>query len=131
VGSARTLIVRDWNEIMPILKGIVIAMGVLIVAGMGLLAYGVATKVRTPAISAAGAPSALPQPPTVGFGTLPVPVPKGCAFGALVADGDRAYLRLISAGAVTPTPACERIIVLDVARGRVLGTIVPSDAGTP
>lgn len=116
---------------MPILKGIVIAMGILIVAGMGLLAYGVATKVRAPATSAAGAPSALPQPSTAGFGTVPVPVPKGCTFGPLVADGDRAYLRLAPAGAAAPAPACERIIVLDVARGRVLGTIVPSDAGTP
>jgi hypothetical protein len=114
---------------MPILKGIVIAMGILIVAGMGLLAYGVATKVRAPATAAA--PSALPQPSTAGFGTVPVPVPKGCTFGPLVADGDRAYLRLAPVGAAAPAPACERIIVLDVARGRVLGTIVPSDAGTP
>jgi len=119
---------------MPILKGLVIAMGVLIVAGMALLAYGVATKVRAPATAAAagaGEPSALPKPPAAGFGTLPVPVPKGCVFGPVVANGDRAYLRLAPAGAATPMPACERVIVLDVARGRVLGTIVPSEAGTP
>lgn len=116
---------------MPILKGIVIALGVLIVAGMALLAYGVATKVRAPASSAAGAPSALPQPPAAGFGTVSVAVPKGCAFGPAVADGDRVYLRLAPAGAAAPTPACERIIVLDMARGRVLGTIVSSEAGTP
>lgn len=118
---------------MPILKGLVIAMGVLIVAGMALLAYGVATKVRAPATSAAagaGEPSPLPKPPAAGFGTLSVPVPKGCVFGPIAADGDRAYLRLAPAGAA-PVPACERVIVLDVARGRMLGTIVPSEAGTP
>lgn len=118
---------------MPILKGIVIAMGVLIVAGMALLAYGVATKVWAPAtpVVGASAPSALPQPPAAGFGTVPVMVPKGCIFGPVVADGDRVYLRLVPAGAAASTPACERIIVLDMARGRVLGTIVPSEAGTP
>jgi hypothetical protein len=115
---------------MPLLKGIVIAMGVLIVAGMGLLAYGVATKVRTPATPVAGQPSALPRPPTVGFGTLSVPVPKGCTFAAIVADGDRVYMRLAPTDAGTPTRACERVIVLDVARGQIIGTIVPVEAET-
>jgi hypothetical protein len=110
---------------MPLLKGIVIALGVLIVAGMGLLAYGLATKTRTAVSPTSGLPSASTKPSAAGFGTLSVPVPKGCGFATIVADGERAYLRLAPVDAGAPARACERVIVLDVARGQVMGTIVP------
>ncbi len=122
---------------MRILKGLVIGMGVLIVIGMAVFAYGLYQKITDPeftffaaepgdgapaSASAAPptptpAPTPAPAPPRAAFGTIGVPLPEGCVLARVIPEGDRLYLRIGPAG------RCERVVVVDVATGSVLGTI--------
>ena len=102
-------------------------MAVLIVIGMTLFAYGLYQKIADPGFTffpgdtgdGASAPAApVPRPPASGaFGTIAVPLPEGCVLARVIPEGDRLYLRIGPAG------RCERVVVVDVATGSVLGTI--------
>ncbi len=132
---------------MRVLKGLVIGMGLLIAAGMALFAYGLYQKIsdpeftffagepgdRAPAAVPAASPAAVPAAspaaattpapapaavaPPAAFGTIAVPLPAGCSLARVIPEGDRLYLRIGPAG------RCERVVVVDVATGSVLGTI--------
>ncbi len=126
---------------MRLLKGLVIGMGLLIAVGMVVFAYGLYQKISDPeftffaaepedrapaAVPAAAAiPAATPAPtatpaavaPRAAFGTIGVPLPAGCRLARVIPEGDRLYLRIGPAG------RCERVVVVDVATGSVLGTI--------
>ncbi len=120
---------------MWILKGLVIGMGVLIVIGMAVFAYGLYQKITDPeftffaaepgdgapasasASASAPPPAPAPAPPGAAFGTIAVPLPEGCVLARVIPEGDRLYLRIGPAG------RCERVVVVDVATGSVLGTI--------
>lgn len=106
-------------------------MALLIAAGMALFAYGLYQKIADPeftffpddtgdgAPAPAPAPAALaPRPAAPGaFGTIAVPLPEGCVLARVIPEGGRLYLRIGPAG------RCERVVVVDVATGTVLGTI--------
>lgn len=103
------------------LKGLVIGMGFLIVAGLGAVGYGLYIK----AGGGGARPIAFPAPvttpsPTQPFGDVTVPLPEGCTIVGMKPDGGRLYIRTGPAG------SCARVIVFDVAQGRVLGTIAVS-----
>ncbi len=121
---------------MRVLKGLVIGMGLLIAGGMALFAYGLYQKITdpgftffagepgdgAPAAVPAAAPTPAPAPaaavaPPAAFGTIAVPLPAGCSLARVIPEGDRLYLRIGPAG------RCERVVVVDVATGSVLGTI--------
>ena len=122
---------------MQVLKGLVIGMGLLIAVGMALFAYGLYQKIAdpeftffpaetgdappvaaVPPVSAAPPVAAAPPVPAPGaFGTIAVPLPAGCILARVIPEGDRLYLR------IGPTGRCERVVVVDVATGSVLGTI--------
>ncbi len=112
---------------MQVLKGLVIGMGLLIAVGMALFAYGLYQKIADPEFTffpgetgdGASAPAALaPRLSAPGaFGTIAVPLPEGCVLARVIPEGDRLYLRIGPAG------RCERVVVVDVATGSVLGTI--------
>ncbi len=129
---------------MRALKGLVIGMGLLIAGGMALFAYGLYQKITdpgftffagepgdgAPAAVPAAVPAAAPTPaptpapapaaavaPPAAFGTIAVPLPAGCVLARVIPEGDRLYLRIGPAG------RCERVVVVDVATGSVLGTI--------
>ena len=92
---------------MQALKIVVILMAVLILAGMGLLAYGLATRV-------AGGGDA-----GEGFGVVDVPLPPGCSIaGTEVAEG-RLILRLDGLA----ERGCQQVVVVDMASGEVLGRL--------
>lgn len=76
------------------LKALVIFLGVLIVLGLGVLVYGIATK----------AGKLGDAPPT--FDEATVTLPAGASVVEMRPDGDRLYLRLSA-------PGGERILVLD------------------
>ena len=98
---------------MRILKPVVIGMAVLIVLGMGLLVYGLATR----SVNDVGATAVPERAPVTAFGTVNLPLPPGCAIADMaVADG-RLYVR------IGPQDPCARIYVLDAASGAVLGTV--------
>lgn len=87
---------------MAALKALVVILGVLIVLGTGLLVYLLASGGRTGS-SLAGATS--------------LALPKGAAVAGMAGLGDRLALH------VTQPGAPDRILIVDPARGRLLGTI--------
>lgn len=105
---------------MRAIKGLVAFLGVLLVAGLALLGYGLYTKAPfkgTPAASSGGAAGAVAVAPVAEFGQLAVPVPAGYRVEQMVVAGERVVLRLGGGGP-------ERILVLDPGQGRVSGGFV-------
>ncbi len=95
---------------MHSIKALVIFMGLLILAGLGLLVYGVVSQVSETA--GPGAPG--------GFDESVVPLPIGCSVVETRVDGDRLVVR-------TDGPLgyeqCQKIIIIDLQSGEVLGRI--------
>ena len=89
---------------MQAAKILVIVMTAALVAGLGLLVYGMAT--RTASLGDGAAP----------FGTVDLSVPPGASVKTLVADQGLIYLHLA-------TPSGERILVLEGRTGRQLGAV--------
>ena len=92
-------------------------LGVLIVGGMALLAYGFYKKASDPGFSifrdGAGEVA-----PAKQFGRVELRLPKGCSIVDVHPDGQRLYLHV-----GPPVKSCERVIVIDATDGTVLGTI--------
>jgi hypothetical protein len=87
---------------MAALKVLVAAMGVLIVLGVAAIVYGIATRLDL------GRPVALDGR---------IELPAGGRILDMTASGDRLVLR------VALPDASERLIVVDLARGRQLGAL--------
>lgn len=108
-------------EPVQLVKRVVIALGILIIAGLGLLVYGITARVADkPAAGSkegAGVPTA-PSALVPAFGEVRVPLPEACTVVEMLAAGDRLYLRTGPAG------VCERILVIETASGRTLGTLL-------
>ena len=101
-------------KFMGALKGLVIGMGFLIVAGLGAVVTGLYIKAGEGEGRPFASPAASPLP---SFGDVAVPLPAGCTIVEIEPDGERLYIRTGPAG------SCARVIVFDVVRGRVLGTL--------
>jgi hypothetical protein len=100
---------------MRILTALVVGLGILIVAAAGLLAYGIFTRARAPGPEISAGVGA--------FGPLGLDLPEGCAIKSVAAAGDRLVIHAQSAGSANAPPACDRIVVVDAAQGRVLGIV--------
>ena len=87
------------------LKGLVVAMGVLIVAGVAVIVVTIANRMA--AMSAARAERT---------GAIALAVPRGSTVAETIADGDRLVLRL-------DTPEGPRVVVVDLGEGAVEATI--------
>jgi len=112
---------------MRAVKILVAAMGVLIVAGMGLLIYGVmqtsgklgADKASPPppppaSASATAAPASSAEP----FGAVALGEPEGSHIAHMTSDGQGRLLLGVSGGGQP-----DRVLVIDATQGRRLGTI--------
>ncbi len=96
---------------MQLLKSVVIGLGVLIFLGLGLLVYGFIQKAND------GKTANNP------FDDLSLNL-KGCRITKVEsAEENRAYLMI--GGRDEDGNDCNRVIVIDTSRGRVLGTIMP------
>jgi hypothetical protein len=93
---------------MKAIKTLVVAMGALLIAGLGLLGYGLTTK---------SGKTAKPTSAAAQFGAVSVPLPAGARTEQISVAGDRVILRVVGAGP-------ERLIVLDPAAGTVAGSFV-------
>ena len=112
---------------MQALKGLVIFLGVVIVAGIVVLAVTIgqrATKLvaegsadgkAAAATEAADVPAAAPAA-KVRFGDREIDLPDGSEVIAMLAEGDRLMLRLRLAN------GRQRILVLDLETGKQLGS---------
>ena len=102
---------------MRALKALVAGLGVLIVGGMTLLAYGLYMKASDPDFSIFP-DGAAEVAPAKQFGRVELSLPKGCSIVEMRPDGERLYLHV-----GPPVKSCERIIVIDATDGTVLGII--------
>ena len=98
---------------MQALKALVIFLGVLIVAGMGLLVYGLMTRVSWQKDDAGQAAVDTARP----FGLIEAALPKGAKVAGVSVDGGRAIvdIRLSNGGA--------ELRVYDLATGQAHGSI--------
>ena len=100
---------------MPALKALVIAMAVLIVAGLAVVVVEIATRLGT----------GRPEPPAAAPGTLRLAVPEGARIMETVLDGGRIALRLALPDGTA------RIAVYDLATGRPLADLAVEPSGGP
>ncbi len=92
---------------MQALKGFVVLMGLLIVAGLALVVYALVTRVS----DGTGSPS--------GFDATAVPLPAGCTLAEAHIEAGRLVLR-----AEGPAErGCQQVILLDPESGKVLGRV--------
>jgi hypothetical protein len=98
---------------MQALKALVILMAVLILAGMGLLVYGLVTQGGKGEAGNAGAEMA------AGFGALDLPVPEGCSIAGTELAGSRLVLRFDGLA----ERGCQQVVIVDLASGRILGRV--------
>lgn len=117
------------------LKSLVIVLGLLIVLGVLLLGFGFYKKTTDPDWKLFGVdmppasniqalpavqPNARPaQAPINPFGTISLNLPQGCEITEIIPRRRYAYLM------IGPTPECNRVALVDLERGIVLGTIKP------
>ena len=106
---------------MQALKALVIFMGILIMAGMALLVYGLVT--RTGGGEEAGEGAA---PPATPFGALDLAVPAGCTIAGAELSGERLVVRLDGLA----ERGCQQVVIVDLAGGQELGRVkaVPDGA---
>ncbi len=95
---------------MKSIKALVIIMGLLILAGLGLLVYGVAGQVSE--ISGPG--------DSAGFDAASVRLPAGCVLAEARLDEGRLVLRVEGPA---DRPDCQLVILLDPDSGAELGRI--------
>ena len=108
---------------MQAIKALVIGLGILIVAGIALLAYALYARVTDPEFKLMKAErqqaaSARATQRAEGFGQASLALPEGCGIVEMLPDGKWLYLRIGPAG------ACERVVIVDPSSGRVHGSIV-------
>lgn len=119
---------------MRALKTMVIGMGVLIVLALVLLVYGLVKRSSDPtwklfgpsqtAQQTAPAPATAPPPPPApagaAFGDVALPAPASCRIAGMKTAAGMLYLRLDG-----PDPACNAVIAVDAASGKVRGRLTP------
>jgi hypothetical protein len=93
---------------MRALKVLVVVMGVMIIAGVGVLAAVIAGR-----LSSAPPP---PQHPVREY-TAPLEIPHGARIGGMATSADRLVLRLVL------PEGHEQYVIVDLATGARLGTI--------
>lgn len=91
---------------MKAVKALVAFMGLLIVAGLGILGWGLSNQAARLG-GGKGAPDA--------FGAVAVPLPAGARVEQVLGAGERVVLRVTGAGP-------DRFVVLDPASGSVAGS---------
>lgn len=113
---------------MQAIKAVVIFMGILIIGGLGLLGWGVMTKLdkqETPPEAKAEAPAApvasmhasAPALEVAGFGALTLDQPPGTAITGTSLSG---HLLAVTVDGGGQGP---RVVVVDLSDGAVLGSI--------
>ncbi len=117
---------------MQALKALVIFMGILIMAGMALLVYGLVTRTGGDGETAAGGAQGVGGggAMTAPFGVLDLAIPDGCAIAGSELAGDRLVVRFT--GQVGR--GCQQLVIVDLAKGQELGrvkAVIPSMQTAP
>jgi hypothetical protein len=93
-------------------------MGILIVAGLALVAYGIAKRIGAPEAP----PTATEERAPPSFGASELPLPPGARVVDMAATDGRLVLRVAAAD------GGQRLLVLDLASGALLGSIALTPA---
>jgi hypothetical protein len=101
---------------MQSIKALVIFMGLLILAGLGLLVYGMVNQVSE--VAGPSGPVARDDPG--GFDEVEIPLPAGCSVVETRIDGNRLVVRTDGPDGNEP---CRKIIIIDLESGEVLGRV--------
>ena len=104
---------------MKALKILVIAMSLLMVAGLGLLGWGLATKTMKHGSTPPASASAADSVPT--FDPVSVPLPVGARVAQMSIASDRIILHVVGRDG-------DRIVVLDPLGGHIVGSFVLAPA---
>ncbi|WP_026989560.1 hypothetical protein [Fodinicurvata sediminis] len=102
---------------MHALKALVIAMGLLIIVGMGLVVWGFARQATQMTEKSEDARSSEDS-----YFETQVDLPNGCTVDSLKSDGQGGLLLLLK-GQGRAGEACAQIILLDAGNGEVRGRI--------
>lgn len=111
---------------MLALKALVIGLGILILIAMFLIGYGLVKKAEDPDFRFFKQPSTAETRPAetgpVGrlapFGEIPLGLPEDCGIESTrLHRGGRLVVE------VGPSGPCDRVLVVDLPQGRVLGTV--------
>lgn len=100
------------SEGMKAIKALVAFMGVLLVAGLALLGWGLYSQAGKMATKSKPGGSA-----AADFGAVAVPLPAGARVEQVLVAGERVVLRVLGTGP-------DRLVVLDPAAGVVAGSFV-------
>jgi hypothetical protein len=111
---------------MQALKALVIFMGILIMAGMALLVYGLVTRTGGGDEMAGGQGAGGAAPLSAPFGALDLIVPDGCSIAGSELSGGHLVVRFT--GQVER--GCQQLVIVDLASGQELGRVkaVPASA---
>ncbi len=113
---------------MHMLKSLVVGMGILIVVGMAALAYAVYFRSTNPDFVLFKTPDKqvsnkvavkTPNNQNRPFGNVAIELPKGCRIAEMLPGGSGQQLLL----RIGPPGPCERVVVVDILNGAVLGTV--------
>lgn len=106
---------------IKVVKGVAILLGVMIVGGLALLAYGVfiyKPGKQNPQPEIAAQPSVPSAPAVMGdFNVIGLDQPTGSSVAAVTAQGGLVYVTVRGGGEP------DRVLVVDLARRNVLGRI--------
>lgn len=110
---------------MQALKALVIFMGILIMAGMALLVYGLVT--RTGDGETAGGDQGIGGggPMNAPFGEVELALPAGCVIAGSELTGERLVIRLDGQA----ERGCQQLVIVDLASGKELGRVKAVPAG--
>ena len=107
---------------MQLLKLLVIVMGILILLGMGLLAYGLVNKTNEPIDQKKTLKSS--DVGSLGiFNDLSLTGNTGCRISKTETVDYRLIISLTSVASDPTTLICEKIIIIDVRDGTLIGSV--------
>lgn len=92
---------------MQALKGLVVVMGILVVVGLILVAYGFVSQLSQR------------QAVSDGFGEAALALPAGCVIAAAEAAGARLVVRVDGPA----ERGCQQVVVVDMESGEILGRL--------
>lgn len=92
---------------MQALKGLVVVMGILVVVGLILVAYGFVSQLSQRRVV------------SDGFGEKALTLPAGCVIAAAEAAGDRLVVRVDGPA----ERGCQQVVVVDMESGEILGRL--------
>lgn len=103
---------------MQALKALVIGLGLLVVAGMTGLGYGLYLKASNPDFRFFSDDGKKSPAAVKSFTNVALNLAKGCHIAGMQAGGkDRLFLL------IGPDGPCERVIIIDAKNGKILGAV--------